>query len=61
MFYCEQQAIIQAHMDPKSFKEMDAEEWSNVVSAKPKKDRPVDAAEYALSQLTKGKTRKEVR
>lgn len=59
MYYCEQQAIVQAHMDPESFEKMSAQDWSKIMSAKAKKERPVDISDWVLSQMAKKNYRKE--
>ncbi|CCI82323.1 hypothetical protein [Lactobacillus hominis] len=58
--YTEQQAIVEAHMDPSVIDKFDTDRWAEIMEARSRKDRPVDATAWALSQLAQGKTRKEV-
>lgn len=50
-----------AHISPEDYENMDAEQWNRIMSARSRKDRPVDFATWALDQVAKGKNRKEVK
>ncbi|PMB88777.1 hypothetical protein CK796_00100 [Lactobacillus gasseri] len=58
--YTEQDAIVNGHVSPSEIEAFDTDRWAQIMEAQSRKDRPVDASEYALSQLAQGKTRKEV-
>lgn len=60
IYYSEQQAIVQMHISPQDFNSLSMEEWNNIMSAKAKKDRPVDMGDWIYQQMALGKTRKEV-
>lgn len=58
--YNEQQAIVYAHISPQDYENMDIEQWNRIMTARSRKDRPIDFADWAITQVTKGK-RKEVK
>ena len=59
--YTEQDAIVNGHVSPNEIEAFDTDRWAQIMEAQSRKDRPVDASEWALSQLAQGKTRKEVK
>ncbi len=59
--YTEQDAIVNGHVSPSEIEAFDTDRWAQIMEAQSRKDRPIDASEWALSQLAQGKTRKEVK
>lgn len=47
-------------MSPEDIENFDTDRWAEIMNAQSRKERPVDASEWALQQMAVGKTRKEV-
>lgn len=58
--YTEKDAIVNAHISPNEIEAFDTNRWAQIIEAQSRKDRPVDAGDWALSQLAQGRTRREV-
>lgn len=58
--YTEQDAIVNGYVSPNEIEAFDTDRWAQIMEAQSRKDRPVDASEWALGQLAQGKTRKKV-